>query len=104
MNITSYKNTLKEIEGQYSDDAVCAVENILESLKYDDRDIEEISWEEAVSYFNYDSDAYNYLMDQVGGDLSEAIENGMSTIIEIAYYYLHEEINQIIEKLKDNEN
>ena len=92
------KKLLESKEGNMSDEAYTVLQNIMNEYDLNDEDDFRTALDEQLSnQFTYYSDAFDFLQKQCITDYSEAIaEYGAKTLMEFAYYYLEDEIYNII--------
>lgn len=91
---------LEKVEYGYSDDAFDVVYNMIhdyDNLSYDN------VYDASDSVFTYWSDAFEYLNNQSIPDFKEAIAEGHSRIESIAWYYLMEEVHELLADIKFEE-
>ena len=92
------ENLLESKEGSMSDEAYTVLENIMNEYDLNDEDDFQTALNEQLgNQFVYYSDAFDFLQKQCITDYSKAIaEYGAKTVTEFAYYYLEDEIYNII--------
>jgi len=95
MSLQDLKNAL---EGHLSDTAEAVITSAIERFNVEEDgepeedDVQQAIYGEIDSAFIYTSDAFDYVQNYVGGNMSEAIDEGCQTIESIAAYYLQNEI------------
>ena len=63
----------------------------------DEYDVEDAIMEECDEYFTYYDDAWEYLQENCITDFDDAVAEGCTGVCSIAYYYLRDEIMNILE-------
>ena len=91
------ENAQMDVSSQASD----VLGYVLDRYDEDDQEIDEDEVYDAISedcdnYFIYYSDAWNYLEDNCITDFDDAVAEGCTGVCSIAYYYLRDEIMNIL--------
>lgn len=104
MTFAELKKASEEGSRELSDEAQTVLFYTLDELEGkeepDEDKTEQILWENLDVAFTYTKDAYDYLENQNISDFSEAIqEMGASTVEQIAFYFLEQEIRDFVNKI-----